>query len=274
MAQDNDKEFEDYLKRDHALSEAYRKQQGGDGPSADIDAAILAEARKAVGAGPRKGGGFNPFGGHWMVPASLAAVLVLSISTVLFMRQGPFEQGMSPAGYKQGYAPMEQAAPEPMPEPTPEDRAPESVMMDRAAEPALTTKGTVAPSELQKESAPAPSKRQAGKAEPKPSFERPNVGPETDHYQMEQNAPEQKPVAPEFELREEAVESPAVQTAPMESNHAKQKPASRAFEQDPDKWLDYILKLKQQGEHKQVQEELKRFRSRYPDHTLPVNLQN
>jgi hypothetical protein len=55
-------------------------------PSAQVDDAIRAHARRAVGARPRSTA--SPFGASWRVPLSIAAVLVLSVTlTVMITRQ-------------------------------------------------------------------------------------------------------------------------------------------------------------------------------------------
>ena len=80
---DNDKQYEDYLAGRSGVSQRYQKTQA-DGPTRQTDDAILAAARREVGSKPRSA---SPFGYRWMVPASLAAVLVLSVS--IFMLQPP-----------------------------------------------------------------------------------------------------------------------------------------------------------------------------------------
>jgi hypothetical protein len=55
-------------------------------PSAQVDDAIRAQARRTVGARPRSAA--SPFGSSWRVPLSIAAVLVLSVTlTVIVTRQ-------------------------------------------------------------------------------------------------------------------------------------------------------------------------------------------
>src|SRR5262245_53713114 len=55
-------------------------------PSARVDDAIRAHARRAVGARPRPAS--SPLGGSWRVPLSIAAVLVLSVTlTVMVTRR-------------------------------------------------------------------------------------------------------------------------------------------------------------------------------------------
>ena len=72
---DQDQELKDYLADQDDLSQAYRSAAGEE-PPARLDAAILAASRKAAGSRPRRT--FT----RWHVPASLAAVVVLSVLVV------------------------------------------------------------------------------------------------------------------------------------------------------------------------------------------------
>src|SRR6188472_768541 len=64
---------------DDKLSRRYR-ELAREEPPADLDAAILAAARRGVGAGPRARRS------SWMVPTSIAAVLMLGIGVSLRMQ--------------------------------------------------------------------------------------------------------------------------------------------------------------------------------------------
>jgi hypothetical protein len=77
-----DKEFEAYLKGRTPLSQAYRAGARALPPSR-LDAAILKEARQAVVKRPRVAR--TPFGAHWFIPLSAAAVIVLTVGLVVFM---------------------------------------------------------------------------------------------------------------------------------------------------------------------------------------------
>jgi hypothetical protein len=69
--------------RDAQLTAAYR-EAAQDMPPPALDAAILAAARREVGAGPRPAGfSFRA----WRGPLSVAAVVVLSVSLVMLMRE-------------------------------------------------------------------------------------------------------------------------------------------------------------------------------------------
>jgi hypothetical protein len=70
--------------RDAKLTAVYRAA-GRDTPPSALDAAILAAARREVGARPRPAG-FS-FARSWRGPLSAAAVIVLSVSLIMLMRE-------------------------------------------------------------------------------------------------------------------------------------------------------------------------------------------
>lgn len=76
----DDRLLDEYLRGDSPLSRAYR-ETGREEPPAHVDAAILAQAKAAVGARRSKP--------RWFMPLSLAATVVLSIGVVLLLsREG------------------------------------------------------------------------------------------------------------------------------------------------------------------------------------------
>jgi hypothetical protein len=78
--------------RDRALDQAYGAA-ARDEPPAHLDAAILAAAHREAGSRPR-----TPVSTlrHWRVPASLAAVVVVSVSLVTLMREEGGDRLMQP----------------------------------------------------------------------------------------------------------------------------------------------------------------------------------
>ncbi len=77
-----DKKHADALPGEADVARAYRAA-AQDAPPASLDARILAEAQRAV-AKPKARG---PFGGHWAIPLSTAAVIVLSLGVVLLLSE-------------------------------------------------------------------------------------------------------------------------------------------------------------------------------------------
>ena len=78
----DDKLLQEYLAGDSALSRLYR-DRATEQPDAHLDATIRARAHAAVARDARVA--HSPFARNWMVPTSLAAVLVLSVSVVVLM---------------------------------------------------------------------------------------------------------------------------------------------------------------------------------------------
>ena len=77
------------IDRDAKLSAFYRAADE-DLPSSSLDAAVLAAAHRAAPTRPRLAGA--PFGRSWRVTLSMAAVLVLSVSLVMLMREQASEK--------------------------------------------------------------------------------------------------------------------------------------------------------------------------------------
>ncbi len=90
----DDRELEAYLKGDSALSKTYQALAREE-PSPRLDRVILAKSRRAL----RRRGAHHPFASHWMVPVSLAAILLIGIGLVSLI---PYEsdvfapKGLSP----------------------------------------------------------------------------------------------------------------------------------------------------------------------------------
>ncbi len=83
---DKDRSLDEYLRGDSPVSRAYR-EEAQELPPAHLDARILAEANRAGTAAKRVAK--SPFSSYWMVPASLAAILVLAVSVVVLLQFEP-----------------------------------------------------------------------------------------------------------------------------------------------------------------------------------------
>src|SRR5688572_16134626 len=104
---------------DDKLSRRYR-ELAREEPGAELDSAILAASRRAVGAGPRAR---KP---NWMVPASIAAVLVLGIGVSLRMQlEQPGVETSVPSSSSNEYPVPESAEPAPTPKLQQQAPAPE-----------------------------------------------------------------------------------------------------------------------------------------------------
>src|SRR3989344_7344145 len=122
----DDRLLDEYLRGDSPLSRVYR-ETGREEPPAHLDAAILAQAKAAVGARRSKP--------RWFMPLSLAATVVLSVGVVLLMS-------------REGVTPVPMETPSPMPDAlVSKPTAPTAPAVIEKA-PAVTPKATVAPKEV------------------------------------------------------------------------------------------------------------------------------
>ncbi len=121
----DDQLLDDYLRGDSPLSRVYR-ETGREEPPAHLDAAILAQAKAAVGTHRRKP--------RWFMPLSLAATVVLSVGVVLLMS-------------REGVTPVPMETPSPTPDvPVSKPAAPMVPAVIEKA-PVVTPKTTVVPKE-------------------------------------------------------------------------------------------------------------------------------
>lgn len=105
----DDDVLREYLEGDSALSRLY-KRGASEQPDPRLDARIRAEARRAVA--PDKRVAHSPFARNWMVPTSLAAVFVLSLSVVVLMPESADDAGVG-VGEPARTAPSAISAPAP-----------------------------------------------------------------------------------------------------------------------------------------------------------------
>lgn len=115
--------------RDSRLDRLYR-EAGRDSPPARLDAAILAAARREVGAGPRP---LLSRLGRWRVPMAIAAVVVLSVSLVTLVREETDERLLEipPPSPKQPTEPQARRDPAQSARPQPRAAAPVPVLPER-----------------------------------------------------------------------------------------------------------------------------------------------
>lgn len=269
---------------DPQLAGLYRTA-AGENPPQSLDAAIQAAARRAVGARPQAAGA--SWLRAWRVPLSIAAVLVMSVSMVtLTVRQkgGP---SLEP--------PLTASVPVPRSEPVTAPAVAENAAAARLAAPA--SKSAMAPAarkgaagdmaETAKPPPPAmPDAETAVATAPAPQppvFAPPPATPAESRLataQQERSATPVRPLA-------KASSAAAPEAANVEAQALRRDRAAGMAEdaalpvsalvreldtQPPEKWLEKILGLRQQGRAQEANELLTAFRKRYPDHSLPPSL--
>jgi len=259
----DDELFQEYLEGDSALSRLYR--QGGDEqPGAHLDARIRARAHDAVA--PDKRVAHSPFAHNWMVPTSLAAVLMLSVSVVVLMPEPVEVPG--PAGDRSA------------------NGSPETVMSRELPDKAADTEQQPAA-----ESAVAPA--QAAKRRKQSSDDGTGddgtgaAGGRAAEFARDARQPAKADDEAPGEERKEAaprVQSPSIDDAqsspwaPAALESASQAapppgpmPAS-AVRDDPRAWLRFIESLLDEQKLEGAKANLRAFRGRYPDYPLPASL--
>lgn len=252
---------------DPRLSGLYREVSSEEPPSA-LDAAILAAAKQRIAAPKRNE---RRRWQHWIVPASLMAMVVLGVSITLQIARERPETVAGPTGaplLRDASSPPlaasieaeegEVAVPEVAAIPVPAPAAP--VLAPAGGEPA----GRVA-SEMRTRRAALPSVY-TGATDRKPSAN--------------------DEVVP-AEQRAEAVDSPAVPAPTVESDIAGSPtaaaPKARSLRQDasppgpaasrsPVSWLEEIRRLKREGRMDEAGRQLTEFERAYPEIPLPADL--
>jgi hypothetical protein len=152
-----------------ALRNRYRREHTDEaGPGAEIDRSIREAARRDA----RRRWLFTPFPHNWMVPASVVALLLLTISIVHFMPNEPgpeeiviTEDQPPPAQLRKGTEAPERASPAvPQEAPAPGGRAGEPspritgvrpMMQDRAAHPKLEEEARPATTSAESDAMPS-----------------------------------------------------------------------------------------------------------------------
>lgn len=245
-----------YLEGESELSRLYR-QGAHEQPDPRLDARILAEARRAVSAKRRVV--HSPFARHWLVPASLAAVLVLSVGVVVLMPEPTLERDAEPGPAVESKPAADAAAPTSAVKGlVPRRQGAESVEDEAARERAFEA----APAE------PAAADREldetAGKAEARDRLER---------DQSSFGAAQSRPAAPAASGRVAEEASPAVTSGGMRKSAARpDSMPSEAVRDDPQAWLRFIEGLVESEDSEGAAGNLRAFRVRYPDVPLPPSL--
>jgi hypothetical protein len=284
--------------RDHGLDRIYRLT-GHEDPPARLDAAILAAARREVGARPR------PVSARlraWRVPVSVAALVVLSVSMVTLVREEGGEHLMKaspetipptppvtqpvqpvPALPEKAQARPPNAAPVPMsPPPREDERAGAPASLGRMTD---SVAGGTGPAESQgagtviaPDTAPKPQpfRDTASMAEGR----RPPASLDTSLQEVLSAAP--PPAAAERRAAPVAAASapePASAQAMMQARKEAapgddKLPVWHGFEKEPpQKWFERIAELKRQQRAAEAEAMLAEFKRRFPGHPLPPGLQ-
>ncbi len=262
----------EYLKGDSAMSRLYRRD-ADEQPDAQLDARILAQARRGVARKSRVA--HSPFARHWIVPTSLAAVLVLSLSVVLLMPDPALKPTVERDRVAEpARAPADDDAPKP---------AGTVQRREAASDAEKSTTGARAPDTLRRQSpavdhrADQPAGQSVGQPVGQPvgksSEKRKSVA--TERKGVVGGEAGSRSAAPAAGVAEEAAASAALRSLPEPV--AEPVPAPRpmpadAVQADPAAWLRFIESLLNEQNRAGATSNLRAFRTRYPDFALPAAL--
>jgi hypothetical protein len=269
----------DLLYRDGAL----------DAPPPHLDAAILAGARREVGARPRALWAVR----RWRVPVSIAAVIVLSVSLVTVVREEGGETLLrderlpaAPPAAPMAALPEQPAAKAPEARkstPAPEELSARSLRRDQAA----------AKAEAQSRAA-EPEQARSGAARGMDSGAAPPAAlGGVLSYQLRETPGRAEADAAQRPAPSAGVRGSTADSAPGAASPApklmienrmpaeqarsrleKRPPVWHGLEQEPPgKWLERLAELRKQGRGGEAEELLAEIKRRFPDHPLPAGAQ-
>jgi hypothetical protein len=252
----DDELLKEYLEGESELSRLYR-QDAQEQPDPRLDARILAEARRAVST--RRRVVHSPFARHWLVPASLAAVLVLSVGVVVLMPDPALERDAElEQAAESKPAPAAVGAPSPADGLVPRRQAAESVEDAAADERAF-------------EAAPAEPAAAGGKR--KEAARKAGAQDSRDRDRATLGTTQSLPAAPAASGRMAEEASSAVAPAGADAPPPRPDPMpSDAVRDDPQAWLRFIEGLVEAQNRDGAISNLRAFRVRYPDVPLPAEL--
>lgn len=255
-----------------------------DAPPAHIDAAILAAARREVGARPRPL--LAPHG--WRVAVSLAAVVVLSVTLVTLVGEEGGETLMRDAPPQAVPPEARTAEPAARPDATPEPRPPAAAPEAFSARRDHAAGSPAEPGRAKTEAAPDdadPAAGQGMRTEPAPeSNGRRRLQPLQD-LQRPPAEEESASQAPSVPARHSAPEAAVTAAPPSVQPKAggmlgepafalRKVPVWHGLEQEPPaKWLERAAELKRQGRSGEAEELIAEFKRRFHDTRIPPELE-
>lgn len=256
------------MENDAPLAAAYRAG-AHETPPAHLDDAIRAAARRAAGAGPRRVSRLRA----WRVPVSLAAVLMLSVTVVLMVREegGDRLEPAPPPVVATPQAAMERAVPEVVSPPASPATSARIPPAPQRSAPSPATGGAPSGTALQPLAKAAPETEQAVSS-PAPAAAREDAAAgsrresDTPRPMMRSApAPVAADAAPGSAARPAAAPAAAMSAA---------VPAQQALWQDllnepAEKWIQRIVEWRRAGRSADAEALTVEFRRRFPDQRLP-----
>ena len=284
----NDRDLEELLAEAAALRQQHRMASQEEPPVA-LDEAIRAAARREVGARPRAIGA--GFGGSWRVPASIAAVVVVSVTVAVMVVQHE-PQSLATRERRPTAHPAQVGTSKDQAEPASGDR---SAYEQREGDATKATPRARPPTAVAAPSSPAPAEapierselaaktedhiaRTASEQEESLRTQAPAktalpAAAEASAPAVAANVTAAPPSAPEAAAKATADETVSGQSLTKKrglSNFPPAESKASPWEKDPQTWLAHIEELRVAGRMQDAEASFRAFRSRYPDYQLPT----
>lgn len=245
--------LEAYLARRSSLSRRYRELDD-DVPTPELDARVLAEARRAIG----QSGKNRTSSRRWLAPLAVAATVLLTVAVVLEVTQQPVVE-LAPDQQRSKEQATNLAEPATV-SPTPPETGP--------------ARNSTRSDSLRRQAPSAPTTIMEGRSPPlanggfavDPESDRPLRGPS---HAEQTAAPMAGPAA--STLPDSRADVPAGMSSPArdEDETVRGDASIEATDrQDADAWLERIEALREAGRTVEADAELERFRQAFPDRAL------
>lgn len=292
-----DSELKQLLADTAALRRRYRAVSQEE-PPAQLDEAIRAAARRDVRARPRAAG--SRLGTSWHIPASIAAVVVVSVTLAVMVAQHDTQLPVAkdqptPTPARGAEAARDQAEAAPASGALKAKAQPEAVKRavqapPQAAGPPASSEASTATAVEKLERSMVPVAKQGPEAKQVPEAKKP-IAPTGIELRVEpsparapaETAPPTPAAAPNAipappALQEGTPKATAEGTAsalPLAKRRTLASPAEAdssgsPWEKDPQGWLGHIEELRAAGRSEDAAISFRAFRTRYPDYQLPA----
>jgi|SRR6185503_402852 len=274
---------------DEREAERLYRQLPREEPPAALDAKIRAEARRAVASHPAPL--VAPAGrSNWYFPVAAAAVIVLAVAVTWQVEREQGDEGAPPASPPAAVLQKEQKLPEQVPQKKAPPEALQYAPLAKRAEKPVAEAKNQAPAAEPKPRAPAEAAREQALSEAAKnetlagaigdqaatisgarSPSREDALRERENRMRQERPGSADAVAPSAARPAPA---PAPASAPpsidLQTGAIQAQGRANYADEPPEKWLERIAQLRQQGRHDEADRALAEFRKRYPDYKIPA----